>query len=105
MKAAWLIVTVVAACAGCGRDYAMRCEDPERYAGERQAPPVKVPGDLDVPDESEALHIPPARRAEDGERNARRGPCLESPPSYYGAAGAPEDSPSSPEENGSETPD
>lgn len=77
-------VMIVALLSGCGRDYGMRCEDPERYSGGLEVPPVRVPDDLSVPDESQALRIPQVARSR--EQAAGRGPCLESPPSY--AAGA-----------------
>jgi uncharacterized lipoprotein len=65
--------------AACG---ATRCEQPERYAGSGELPPVQVPDDLTPPDESRSLRIP---QVGDGERPkvARKGACLESPPDYF----------------------
>lgn len=68
-------VALLAGCAG------MRCEDPERYAGAETIPPLRVPGDLGLPDEASALRIPPEPPSEPA-RIPRRGPCLEHPPYF-----------------------
>ena len=80
--------------AGCGRDALLRCENPERYRGSGERAPIQIPDDLSVPNESDALRIPPGERlavveGEDDESVAA--PCLELPPDYYeglGEAGA-----------------
>lgn len=69
--------------AGCRGDYGSRCEDPGRYAGSPEVPPVRVPDDLSVPSENEALRIPPGGQLPEAEPRSGRGPCLESPPSYF----------------------
>jgi hypothetical protein len=66
---------------GCAGDYALQCEESERYESSEEVPPVRVPGDLSVPDESEALRIPPPP-PEQPSPESNRGPCLESPPEY-----------------------
>ena len=79
-----LLALACAACAtGCAGGGAMRCGDPARYAGSGSAPPVRVPGDLSVPDESQALQIPsgdplPVRGEDDPPE------CLEAPPDFFG---------------------
>ncbi len=78
LLAAWLL-------GGCSGGFALRCEDPERYAGSGEIPPVRIPDDLNPPDESESLRIPAP--AEGGvEQLERQGPCLESPPDFYEGA-------------------
>ncbi len=63
----------------------MRCEAPERYASSTTAPPVRVPEGMSVPDESQALQIPPGEPLElpsEGE-SEEGGPCLEQPPRFF----------------------
>jgi len=68
---------VLAACSG-GRE--LRCESTDRYQAARSVQPIRVPDDLSVPDESDALRIPPPP-ADGGSRPAGDG-CLEYPPRY-----------------------
>jgi len=67
---------------GCSGGFGLRCEDPERYMGSREVPPVRIPDDLSPPDESESLRIPAPAEGELEELESR-GPCLESPPDFY----------------------
>jgi uncharacterized lipoprotein len=76
--------------AGCRGESGLRCEDSERYRDSGEMAPVQVPDDLSVPDESEALRVPP--RPAEGERSREdsreeRGSCLEAPPVYTGPEG------------------
>jgi uncharacterized lipoprotein len=81
---------------GCGRDSLLRCENPETYRGSGERAPIQVPDDLSVPNESDALRIPPGERLavfedEDEDDEPVAAPCLELPPDYYeglGEAGA-----------------
>ncbi len=72
---------------GCSGDIGLRCEDPARYTGSGEVPPVRIPDDLNPPDQSQSLRIP-APLEGDVEQLEARGPCLESPPDFY-EAGAP----------------
>jgi hypothetical protein len=72
--------------AGCRGDFGMRCEDPERYADSQEVPPVRVPDDLSVPSQDDALRIPPGGQLPQPRQASGRGPCLESPPSYLEGA-------------------
>ncbi len=81
-------VAVAASVAGCGRSFGLRCEDPERYMGTGEVPPIQIPDDLDPPDETASLRIPPAPSEGEVEQLESRGPCLESPPDFF-EAGAP----------------
>ena len=65
---------------GCGRDALLRCENAEPYYDAGERPPIRVPDDLSVPDESQALRIPPPERVSGAP--AADGPCLESPPRF-----------------------
>jgi len=76
-------LAVASVMAGCGRRFAMQCEDPELYAGSQEIPPVRVPGDLAVPPETEALRIPQSAQQGGTEPASGRGPCLESPPGFF----------------------
>jgi uncharacterized lipoprotein len=79
---------------GCGRDALLRCENPEMYSGTGERAPIQIPDDLSVPNESDALRIPPGERlavVEDDDDESVAAPCLELPPNYYeglGEAGA-----------------
>jgi len=81
---AGMLVLLAAGVTGCTG--AMRCEDPERYAGAESIPPLRVPGDIGLPDDEDALRIPP-EPASEPEPIERVGPCLEHPP-YYSPARA-----------------
>lgn len=77
-----LAVLGIATVAACGGEGAMRCESSSLYASSTSAPPVRVPDDLSVPDESQALQIPP------GESLPPKGKddppdCLEQPPEFF----------------------
>ncbi len=76
----WLAVALVMA--GCGRRFAARCEDPTLYSGSQEIPPVRVPGDLSIPNENEALRIPQSEQLGSTQPSTARGPCLESPPDF-----------------------
>ena len=67
---------------GCGRRFAARCEDPAIYSGSQEIPPVRIPGDLSVPSETEALRIPQTGQLGSAQPATGRGPCLESPPAF-----------------------
>lgn len=72
---------------GCSSSFALRCEDPARYADSGEMPPVRIPDDLSPPDESQSLRIPAPAEGE-AEQLESRGECLESPPDFF-EAGAP----------------
>jgi len=67
----------------------MQCEDPELYSGSQEIPPVRVPGDLSVPNETDALRIPQPEQLGSAQPAAGRGPCLESPPTFLGNGATP----------------
>jgi uncharacterized lipoprotein len=76
----WVVLAALAL-AGCSGEKGVRCEDPSLYSSSTSIPPVRVPDDLSVPDESQSLLIPgPSAPA-----NATPPPaeCLESPPRYF----------------------
>ena len=64
--------------AGCSGEEGLRCEDQSRYATSVSAPPIRVPDDLTVPDESDSLLIPDS--APPG--TVAPTECLETPPPY-----------------------
>jgi uncharacterized lipoprotein len=65
--------------AGCSGQHGLGCGDDGRYANSRSAPPLRVPDDLSVPDESDSLSVPPARREK---TPATDGRCLATPPPF-----------------------
>ena len=86
------VIAVAVLVAGCGRDAMLRCENPEGYEDSTEHPPIRVPDDLSVPNQGDALQIP-APGQSSSEPRTSPGPCLESPPSFYegleeGAEGA-----------------
>lgn len=66
---------------GCSRDEGLGCAEDTRYMSSRSVPPLRVPDDLTVPDETEALRIPDAPPEEQTPAEA---PCLETPPDFFG---------------------
>ncbi len=68
---------------GCGLfGGGLSCEEPARYGTSGSAPPVRVPDDMTVPDESQALQIPSGEPLEiPGEDEPN--PCLEVPPDFF----------------------
>lgn len=71
------------ACFGGG----MSCEDVERYANDDSIPPLRIPDDLTVPDETETLLIPGSPGLVERSEAAPVQGCLESPPDFYGDDG------------------
>ena len=69
---------------GCffGGGGGLNCEDPTIYSASTSVAPVRVPDGLDVPDESDALQIPPGetRVVQDVEMLTE---CLETPPDFF----------------------
>ena len=76
------VVLAVSLVAGCGRRGEVRCEDPGRYATSDSIPPVRVPEDLSLPNETESLVIPPGARSPE---TIAENECLESPPDFFEA--------------------
>ena len=78
--------TLAVACGlgACSHDQSVACEPTTRYATAATAGPVRIPDDLNPPDETDSLRLPPNPAA----TVAHTKPCLESPPGYY-ADGAP----------------
>lgn len=79
-----ICMAVAAVMSGCGRRFAARCEDPTLYSGSQEIPPVRVPGDLSVPDETEALRIPRSEQLGSAQPATGQGACLEYPPDFLG---------------------
>jgi uncharacterized lipoprotein len=94
MRAMLLVIAclaVTASLAGCGGepDLVTSCQDRhEAYEDAVEHGKIKVPEDLDEPDELKQLPLPEAAPAADRPANA---PCLELPPGV-GASGEPEPS-------------
>jgi len=85
----WLALATIAAgalvVAGCSREESLACGEDARYLQSRTVPPLRVPDDLTVPDEIEALRIPDAPPPD---RAPPEGECLETPPDFFGEQGA-----------------
>jgi len=68
----------------CSHGGAIACEPTSRYAAAATIGPVRIPDDLNPPDETDSLRLPP-----DSGRVAQSSKaCLETPPGFY-ADGAP----------------
>jgi uncharacterized lipoprotein len=80
-----LVCAAVAVLGGCSSDKGLRCEDTSLYSSSISVPPIRVPDDLSVPDESDSLLIPEAPRDA-----AALTECLETPPSYFENQGSEE---------------
>jgi hypothetical protein len=82
------VLLAAALVAGCSGERGLSCESGERYQGSRSVGPLRVPDDLSVPDESEALRVPPESSSA-GASPSERADCLESPPDFFeGGVGA-----------------
>jgi hypothetical protein len=71
----------------CSHRSAVACEPTSRYAAASTIGPVRIPDDLNPPDETDSLRLPP-----DSGRVAQSSKaCLETPPGFYadGAANNP----------------
>jgi hypothetical protein len=73
------VVAVACGLGACAHDKSVACEPTGRYATATSAAPVRIPDDLNPPDETDSLRLPP----ETGSAVARTKPCLESPPGFY----------------------
>ncbi len=83
LRALWVVVVLSAvSLTACGRDKGLRCEDPGRYEASRSSPPVRVPDDLSVPDESQSLRIPQPQNGPAPGPSPDQS-CLESPPDFF----------------------
>ncbi len=75
-----LLVTLLVT-TSCGRDKGLRCVDNARYASSATAPALRIPDDLTIPDETDALRVPDESLSpEDGGEEL---PCLESAPDFF----------------------
>ena len=77
--AAFAAVAVACGLGACAHDKSVACEPTGRYTTATSAGPVRIPDDLNPPDETDSLRLPP----ESGPAVARTKPCLESPPGFY----------------------
>jgi hypothetical protein len=75
-----LVIGLVAS-VGCSRQETVSCNTDPRYVTARSAPPVQIPDDLSPPNERDALRLPPEVGAS---ASPTAGPCLQSPPSFFG---------------------
>lgn len=80
--AALAAVIIAAAVTACSREDGLACESTERYGSARSIPPLRVPDDLSVPDETEVLRVPDQSLPDDAAAGAPP-PCLESPPEFF----------------------
>lgn len=69
--------------AACSGEDGLRCADEGEYRSSASAPPVRVPADLSVPEESDALQIPSGDPASESESESEADGCLERPPDYF----------------------
>jgi uncharacterized lipoprotein len=76
----FLLVAIVVAAGACSREKEVKCSAGTRYLAAQSAGLLRVPDDLSVPEQSEALNIPaptPPR-----ETDANSAACLEFSPAY-----------------------
>jgi uncharacterized lipoprotein len=89
MSGRWLLIVTVAVLTGaCSRDEAVRCSAGTRYLAAESAGLLRVPDDLTVPEQSEALNIPaqtPPREADQDSLD-----CLEYSPAFSAEEEEPE---------------
>jgi len=77
-----VLIGICSQFAGCFGGDTISCEDPALYGTSQTVQPVRVPAGLDVPDESDALQIPPGDPlvVQDVETMTD---CLETPPDFF----------------------
>jgi uncharacterized lipoprotein len=80
--ARWVAPFLLVCLGGCGGSRDMRCEGAMRYATSSTAAPIRVPEDLSLPDESDALQIPNAPPFDVPDPEVER-ECLETPPDFF----------------------
>ena len=80
-----LSMAVLLALSGCHPFKALSktnaCHKAQPYAAARSVPPLQIPTGLDVPDTTNALHIPDLKEPAPPVRKGKD-PCLDEPPSY-----------------------
>lgn len=76
------LMAAAALAAGCASERGAGCARGADYSGARSVSPIRVPDDLSLPDESEALSVPlpPAPLASEDDAEPR---CLDEPPSFF----------------------
>ncbi len=91
-----IVVAIVLAIwlSGCSRNSGLRCENQERYSGAGEVAPLRIPDDLDPPDQTEALRIPGTPNTGVAQETGNAGEvdgaadvasCTESPPEFFEA--------------------
>ena len=76
-----LLSLCVALLSGCFGRGSKSCDRREEYQRSTSGTELRVPQDLDEPDETGKLDIPPPATPEE---DAPEDPCLEDPPDYFG---------------------
>jgi uncharacterized lipoprotein len=78
-----LIVVAAVALGGCKviRSTASSCHKTQPYMAASSVAPLKIPPGLDVPDTTNALHIPDLKEPAPPPRKGRE-PCLDEPPPF-----------------------
>ena len=81
-KSLSLAIAVLAAAlaSACSGDRALSCLADDRYEGAVSVAPIRVPDDLSLPDESEALRVPFPMT---GNTSLPEDRCLEYPPDFF----------------------
>ncbi len=89
MKTRLLLLVPVLGIAACSGDRAVRCEDNTSYRSAYSIAPLRIPDDLSVPDESDAIRVPPPPASRNRSAEPEPGRCLEHPPDFFeGGRGA-----------------
>ena len=78
-----LLLAMVLALAGCHvfRSAENSCHKKQPYMGATSVAPLKIPSGLDVPDTTNALHIPDLKEPAPPPRKGKA-PCLDEPPPF-----------------------
>lgn len=78
-----LVLAMALALGGCKviRSTTNSCHKQQSYMSASSVAPLKIPPGLDVPDTTNALHIPDLKEPAPPRRKGKE-PCLDEPPSY-----------------------
>ena len=76
-----LLLPLVGGCHFFRGASAKACHSPHPYQKAQTVPPLKIPGGLDAPDTTNALHLPTLTDPGPPPRSGKQ-PCLDEPPPY-----------------------
>jgi len=87
MKTRLLLLVPILAVSACAGERTARCQGDASYRSAHSVAPLRIPDDLSVPDETDAIRVPPPPSSS-SDRAEEPGRCLEQPPDFFEGRGA-----------------